>query len=313
MTRAALLRLAVAAVLLFAVVRLVDPSALQSALAGADHRWLAAGCVLALVSNIASALRWRLLTQWLGAAVRPLFALTTYFRAMALNALLPGAVVGGDLFRALALRQAGLPSLDAGLSVVLDRVSGLWVLLSIGAFALPFAQRHLAIALPWPPVLLDVLAVAGGVVLLVAPLALIALRLDPTGGRIAAALARLQSRLMRPQAVRQYALQMGASLVVQALSIAALAFGGRAVGLDLPAAVWIAAAAPIFLMAALPVSVGGWGTREAAAGVALVAFGVPAAQAVGAALIYGLYGLAQAALGGLMFARRSRPAAAGAR
>ncbi|MCV4676822.1 lysylphosphatidylglycerol synthase domain-containing protein, partial [Escherichia coli] len=90
---------------------------------------------------------------------------------------------------------------------------------------------------------------------------------------------------------------------------AALAFGGRAVGLDLPAAVWIAAAAPIFLMAALPVSVGGWGTREAAAGVALAAFGVPAAQAVGAALIYGLYGLAQAALGGLMFARRAAPGA----
>ena len=43
MTRAALLRVAAAAALLFAVVRLADPAALQTALAGADSGWLAAG------------------------------------------------------------------------------------------------------------------------------------------------------------------------------------------------------------------------------------------------------------------------------
>ena len=80
---------------------------------------------------------------------------------------------------------------------------------------------------------------------------------------------------------------------MQLLSAAALAGGGLALGVALPASVWAWAIAPVFLMAALPVSVGGWGTREAAAVLALAPFGVEAASAVGAALVYGLYGLAQ--------------------
>lgn len=46
-------------------------------------------------------------------------------------------------------------------------------------------------------------------------------------------------------------------------------------------------------MAALPVSVGGWGTREAAAVAALAPFGVPAVLAVGVGLLYGVFALGQ--------------------
>lgn len=302
MTRGAALRLAAAGGLLAAVIHVAEPAVLVDTLRRADRDWLLLGLVAALLSNVASALRWRALTNWLGAAVTPPFALLAYFRAMALNALLPGAVVGGDLYRALALRQAGLPTLDAGLSVLLDRVSGLWVLLALGAGALPFAAPSLALALPLAPDWIDLSCAAAAVLLLTAPLLLVALPV--TGGRALAALTRLQSRLQRPRVLHQYALQLGASLVVQALSIAALACGGRALGLDLSPVIWATAAAPIFLMAALPVSVGGWGTREAAAAAVLAAFGVPAAQAVAVALIYGVFGLLQAALGGALFACR---------
>ncbi|WP_430433275.1 lysylphosphatidylglycerol synthase transmembrane domain-containing protein [Methyloversatilis sp.] len=307
MTRSAALRLAAAGVLLAAVIHVAEPAALVNTLRRADRDWLLLGLVAALLSNVASALRWRALTAWLGAAVSPSFALLAYFRAMALNALLPGAVVGGDLYRALALRQAGLPTLDAGLSVLLDRVSGLWVLLALGAGALPFAASSIALPLPLPLVWIDLSCAMAAVLLLTAPLLLVARPIS--GGRAFAALARVQSRLRRPRVVQQYALQMGASLVVQALSIAALACGGRALGLELSPAVWATAAAPIFLMAALPVSVGGWGTREAAAAAVLAVFGVPAAQAVAVALIYGVFGLLQAALGGALFACRAQAVA----
>ena len=83
------------------------------------------------------------------------------------------------------------------------------------------------------------------------------------------------------------------------LSAAALAAGGMALGVALPALVWAWAIAPVFLMAALPLSVGGWGTREAAAVAALAPFGVAAPAAVGVGMVYGLYGLAQGALGAL--------------
>ena len=90
-----------------------------------------------------------------------------------------------------------------------------------------------------------------------------------------------------------------ASAAVQVLSAAALAAGGMALGVALPALVWAWAIAPVFLMAALPLSVGGWGTREAAAVAALAPFGVAAPAAVGVGMIYGLYGLVQGALGAL--------------
>lgn len=310
MTRGAALRLAAAGALLAAVIHVAEPAVLVDTLRRADRDWLLLGLAAALLSNVASALRWRALTAWLGAAVSPLLALLAYFRAMALNALLPGAVVGGDLYRALALRQAGLPTLDAGLSVLLDRVSGLWVLLALGAGALPFAASSMGGAPALSPAWIDLSCAVATVLLLTAPLLLVARPIDGArGSRALAALARLQSRLRRPRVLQQYALQIVASLVVQALSIAALACGGRALGLDLSPAVWATAAAPIFLMAALPVSVGGWGTREAAAAAVLAVFGVPAAQAVAVALIYGVFGLLQAALGGALFACRPQAVA----
>ncbi|MCB5290534.1 lysylphosphatidylglycerol synthase domain-containing protein, partial [Bifidobacterium longum subsp. infantis] len=89
MTRGAALRLAAAGGLLAAVIHVAEPAVLVDTLRRADRDWLLLGLVAALLSNVASALRWRALTNWLGAAVSPPFALLCYFRSMALNALLP--------------------------------------------------------------------------------------------------------------------------------------------------------------------------------------------------------------------------------
>jgi uncharacterized membrane protein YbhN (UPF0104 family) len=105
----------------------------------------------------------------------------------------------------------------------------------------------------------------------------------------------------QPDFGRQLALQMLASTLVQALAGLALAAGGLALDVQLPVAAWAFAITPIFLMATLPVSVGGWGTREAAAAAALAPFGIPAAAAVGTGLLYGVFALAQGALGALAF------------
>jgi uncharacterized membrane protein YbhN (UPF0104 family) len=112
----------------------------------------------------------------------------------------------------------------------------------------------------------------------------------------------------RPDFNVQMLIQAAASALVQILSAGALALGGLALGIQLPMAAWAFAMAPIFLMAALPVSVGGWGTREAASAAALAPFGVTTAVAVGVGLIYGLYALVQGAMGALAFGLPSRKA-----
>ena len=50
-------------------------------------------------------------------------------------------MVGGDLFRAWQLQRTGCPRGAAGLSVVLDRLSGLWILLALASLAL-FGGLH---------------------------------------------------------------------------------------------------------------------------------------------------------------------------
>ena len=293
----ALLRGLLGGALLVAVIALADPARVLAQLRQAHVGWLLAGLAAAVASNVVSALRWRALARWLGADVSVRDASRWYFQAIGLNALLPGAVLGGDLYRAVVLRRAGQATLASSWSVVLDRVSGLWMLCAIGGLG---AARCANVLAPWlrlPAGAFAALMLAGTALWLATPWTLPAL-LRRWGVRW---LAPLRAAAQRPDFNRQMGWQALASAAVQVLSAAALAAGGLALGVQLPLAAWAFAIAPVFLMAALPVSVGGWGTREAAAVASLAPFGVAAPAAVGVGVIYGLYQLAQGAMGALAF------------
>ena len=293
----ALLRGLLGGALLVAVIALADPARVLAQLRQAHVGWLLAGLAAAVASNVVSALRWRALARWLGADVSVRDATRWYFQAIGLNALLPGAVLGGDVYRAVVLRRAGQATLASSWSVVLDRVSGLWMLCAIGGLGAALCADVLAPWLRLPAGAFAALMLAGTVLWLATPWTLPAL-LRRWGVRW---LAPLRAAAQRPDFNRQMGWQALASAAVQVLSAAALAGGGLALGVQLPLAAWAFAIAPVFLMAALPVSVGGWGTREAAAVASLAPFGVAAPAAVGVGVIYGLYQLAQGAMGALAF------------
>ena len=304
----ALWRGAASLALLGAVVALADPARVLAQLRHAHPGWLAMGLAAAIASNIVSAWRWRALARWLGADVSMRDASRWYFQAIGLNALLPGAVLGGDVYRAVVLRRAGQDTLASSWSVVLDRVSGLWMLCAIGGIG---AALYADVLAPWlrlPAGVFTLLMLAGTALWLMLPWVLPAL-LRYGGVRW---LAPLRAAAERPDFNRQMGWQALASAAVQVLSAAALAGGGLALGVQLPLAAWAFAIAPVFLMAALPVSVGGWGTREAATVAALAPFGVAAAAAVGVGVIYGLYALVQGAMGALAFGLPGQSAREGA-
>lgn len=304
----ALLRGLLGGALLVAVIALADPARVLAQLRQAHVGWLLAGLAAAVASNVVSALRWRALARWLGADVSVRDATRWYFQAIGLNALLPGAVLGGDLYRAVVLRRAGQATLASSWSVVLDRVSGLWMLCAIGGIG---AALYADVLAPWlrlPAGVFTLLMLAGTALWLMLPWVLPAL-LRYGGVRW---LAPLRAAAERPDFNRQMGWQALASAAVQVLSAAALAGGGLALGVQLPLAAWAFAIAPVFLMAALPVSVGGWGTREAATVAALAPFGVAAAAAVGVGVIYGLYALVQGAMGALAFGLPGQSAREGA-
>ena len=308
-------RLALASFLLLAVLWIVDWRAVLVRIGEADVAWLLAALATAVGANLVSAMRWCSLVRWLGQSVSAAWAAITYFQGVAINALLPGAVVGGDLYRAVALQARGQRALEAGLSVLLDRISGLWMLVVLGTAAAAWGvasgdSRGLA-SLGLPPLSAFAFLVIALALLIAPALTLsIARRLGPLTEPQEGWSARLAGLAHRPRTTREYVRQGFGSALVQTLSIATLACSGRALGLDEPFWIYAVAAVPTFLMATLPVSFGGWGTREAAAALSLGAFGVAAPTAVAISMLYGLFALAQAVVGGglLLLARRS-PAA----
>jgi len=167
--RKALLRGLLGLAVLGAVLALADPARVAAQLGRAQPLWLAAGLAAGIASNLVSALRWRALARWLGADVSVRDACRWYFQAIGLNALLPGAVVGGDVYRAVVLRRAGQDTAASGWSVVLDRTSGLWMLCAIGGLGAAACAAALAPWLRLPAGVFAALMLAGTALWLLLP------------------------------------------------------------------------------------------------------------------------------------------------
>jgi len=287
------------------VLWLVGPAKVGTAFVHTTPGWVLAGFACAVCASLCAALRWHALAAWLGIDAPRGAMIVAQWRGITANALLPGGTLSGDALRALHLSQAGNDALPATASVVLDRLSGLWVLavMSLTASALALSLRLLpAGRLPVSALVATLLALA----LLIAPLLLWQLSAG-TRHHLPARLASLLDIVHEhPRPLRQYLAQLAWSGAVQFACILAFSCGGWAVGLTLPYWQFLIVAGPIFIFAALPVSVGGWGTREAAAAITLGLLGVPKDLAVATAVLYGLFATLQGILGAGTLLKGSR-------
>jgi uncharacterized membrane protein YbhN (UPF0104 family) len=185
-------------------------------------------------------------------------------------------------------KRHGSARLRAAASVALDRLSGLWILCAMSLLSLVVAlgADHLVLHAPvyW--------YIAGLALALVGPWLPLPLQ-------------RLEG--LRRQAIGARGPLLASvwlSILVQIFSAAALWCFAFAAGINLSYAVMLAAAAPIFIMGAVPLGWGGFGAREAAAVVVLGTIGVPADQATAAALLYGLSAVLQGVLAAPLFLAR---------
>lgn len=246
-----------------------------------------------MVSNLFSAARWAAIARGLGLLAPRGAATAMYFRGMTMNVLLPGATVSGDLLRGYQLgRLGGNPLLRAGVSVLLDRLSGLWILCACSLASLGVALG-IGLVPPTRDVGIYVLALAAALALPWMPV---------PHQRLEAA--RRQVLASRGALLRSAWL----SVLVQVFSAAALWLCGHAAGVELGYPVMLAAAAPIFIMGAVPLGWGGFGAREAAAVVVLGTIGVAPEQATATALLYGLSAVLQGIAAAPLFLVRSESA-----
>jgi glycosyltransferase 2 family protein len=266
----AALRVLAGAALLVLVVWYVDPRTLARSLAGVNPWLFACAVGVAILSNLFSALRWSAIARKLKLESSVAQVLLMYARAVTANMMLPGSIVSGDVLRSYQLSRIGGNTLaTSAWSVFLDRFSGLWILCAMSALAAA-ALGFLGYA--------AILAAAFVVPLLPVPLP-----------------RNLQNA--RP-------ILLGSawySMVVQLIAAGTLWLCAQSIGLSVSYGLMLAAAAPIFIMAALPIGVAGFGAREAAAVAVLGYAGVAPDQAFAVGLLYGLAAVVQGILAAPLF------------
>ena len=262
-----------------------------------DGGTLLAAFGIGVATTVFSAWRWCLVARGLGMRLSLKSAVADYYKALFLNAALPGGVLG-DVDRAV---RHGKDEGDVGRgvrAVVLERTAGQIVLISVG----------LVVLLTVPSPVLSHLHGNAGVVGLGAAVAagvgallfLVCARLRRGTSKWASAartgVAEIREGLL---ARRNWPGIVLASTVVLGGHLATFVVAARAAG----SSASLLRLAPLMLLAllamTLPVNIGGWGPREGVTAWAFGAAGLSATQGLTIAVVYGLFAFV-AALPGLV-------------
>ena len=324
------LRVVLSLLLLWLAVRNIDWQALRSTKIEIQPFWFVLALALLVSANLLAVVRWGWLLRSLGLYHPVSTYITLYFAGGLINQGLP-STVGGDSYRAVEASrlahqsdaptpqptltqelhepidlQRAPPRLRLGfLSVAFDRGLGLVGNNILGALGLLLSGSMIA---PWGPTLgAWVLgAMLGG-----AAVGCLLLKLQRTRGLILA----LLTKLGMSQALKgvdtafgwpQVAVQLTISVMTHTLALCAFWFCLRAFGIYAPFAALMVGLPALGLLMMLPISISGWGLREATLSAALVLWGVDSGVTVLASVSFGIVTLATYLPGAVSLLRRRR-------
>lgn len=252
-----------------------------------------------------TALRWRRLLAAESVTLSYPAALRIQLGSLLMNQLVP--TLGGDGWRVLAVRRAGF-EMTAGLrSVLLDRY---FALLGLSLLLAALHPWFLARA-PASPIT-SATSVGLGCLCVLLAIAAVVDRVVPRltetgawsqwfalGGTVRASCARVES----------LATLVGSSIVAHCLTVVATFCLARSLDVTLSLSDALMVVPPVVLLAALPISLAGWGVREGSAVLLFALVSVPASGAVSVAMALGLVQLLTSLPGVLVLASRRRRAA----
>jgi uncharacterized membrane protein YbhN (UPF0104 family) len=308
------LRWAAVLAIIAALISLLGTKAFAAGLKVLTPTAVLAAVGIGLLTTVLNALRWRLVARRVGLQLRLGDAIAETYRAIFLNAVLPGGVLG-DVDRAV---RHGRSSGDIGRgarAVAIERTAGQLVLIAAAAVVIPaepalvveIAQR----AIRNPLLGIALLAVAAAVV------AVLVVR-----SRRAARSGRWRQLLGDTAAdVRAGVLSRGAWPLLIVLSAAALGgylllflVAARSAGATAPTPALLPPLLLALIAMGLPISIGGWGPREGVAALSFWMAGLGAPLGVTTSVAYGALALIASLPGAaVLLARRlarSRRAAA---
>jgi glycosyltransferase 2 family protein len=269
-------KFAVSGLLIVVVFRNIDLASFADRFAGQSRLWLIAAALITLAQILLFALRWDQIVKGLGARV-PIEAVirVSYIGAFC-NSWLVGNV-GGDVARAALAPEGGIGRVKIIYSVLFDRVI---TLAGLGLVMLPVIALNigpLARSIP-------VFAALGVAALPIIGLCAIGVVAPLIGGRASAVMRRLRELGSSWRLLCRTPGRLGAALgiaTVSQIAIPAIAYSlARAQHLDVSFVDFLLLIPPVVLVAALPISIGGWGVRENAMIIALAPIGVAAGSAL---------------------------------
>ncbi|MBR0744692.1 flippase-like domain-containing protein [Bradyrhizobium japonicum] len=302
-------KILISGALLYLALRKVDLSELVSRLTGTSLLWIAMAIAVTFLQIFVGVVRWREISAECGAPLELGRAMRYNVIGAFFNQTLPSAI-GGDAVRLWLVARAGAGWRAATYSIFVDRAIGLVALAIVVVASLPWSYElitdpHGRSAL----LLVDFAALAGGVGFLIFgalkwswlktwwathhihACAVIANRVifNAKRGPIVAIL----SLLVHVLAV------VIAWCVVQSIA-APVSFGQTF--LLIP---------PIMLITLMPISIAGWGVREATMGLAFGFAGLSANEGVNVSLLFGAVLFIVGAIGGLVWILSAEKAAKG--
>jgi len=257
--------------------------------------WMIMALSITVAQVLLSAWRWQFTAARLQIALPAGRAVGEYYLATLVNQVLPGGVIG-DAQRAWRHSQDMPRRGPAFQAVVIERLSGQLAMVAIAVGVWVWSPPGGALSLPvsWGGLSLTV-GVAAAVI--------IAIRLIPRHRR--AGLSdwgrAMQSALLAP---RVLPVQLAASLAVAASYIGVYACCVLALDPAAPASSWLPLIPLVLFTMLIPASIAGWGLREGAAALLWPLAGLPAAEGITAAVLYGALSLAASTPGLIMLLRR---------
>lgn len=293
-----LVQVAVAVGLLTVVWRIAGGGEALQLLAEANPGGILAAVGVLSLQIVLSAFRWHITARQLGLSFSRATAIREYYLSQIINQTLPGGILG-DAGRAVRAKgQAGL--MASGQAVILERLAGQVGLLMVLSVAF-IVTLTVPGGLTWPGWLASIIAMGIGLALATPFLVGATARLLPRRvGDFLTALGR--SARLGLTARRVLGAQLGVSIATALANIAGFVLCARALGIDLEFGVALALVPLILFTMLIPLTVGGWGLREAAAVALFPLAGLSVAEGLATSITFGVV-LIVIALPGLWFLR----------
>ena len=251
-----------------------------------DWRWIVAAICIVQVQIVVSAWRWQITAVRLGQALSIRRAISEYYLATLANLSLPGGVAG-DAARVARNRQSDGWTL-ASQAVILERLSGqvaLFVVAVCGWLLWMLISKESV-----PDSVVQLLLIVGLLVATIILLVVVVLHF--AAERITGFIVSFGPAVRKTWVSdHQWLVQGILSMVVVATHLSVFAISAIAVGQPLPVIALVTIVPFVLLSMVVPVSIGGWGLREATAASIWPLLSLQAESGVAASVVYGLVSL----------------------